>query len=236
MIDSVSMNDYITNRFGYGNLDAKYYLIGPEEGGDISLEQIEQGIADWESRGKQVVEDIRTPKGGKKWFQTGASLQRTWNGLIRIILSSEGFDHNRERVRSYQIDELGSTDGDTCLLELSPFPSKNVNSWRISNSEFPFLDSRKEFVKYAYHKRADRIRKLINDNSPEYVILYGSQYRKWWKQIAGVELKEEKFCERPLWLGISDKTTFVITQHPACYGVPWEYYHRIGKLISRKRI
>lgn len=64
-------------------------------------------------------------------FSKGARLQNTCQQLIRILLAATGQKFNIDDVRNYQINELGRSDKNTCLLELLPLPSPSSQDWII---------------------------------------------------------------------------------------------------------
>lgn len=142
--DELLLEAYMQGFFGYGSLSGAYWLVGIEERGGDTLEDVDARLRAWDSRGRLELEDVFefSEKAGQgRWFGPKARLQRTWANFIRIVLGAEGLDAGREKVRQYQSRHFGRAGGETCLVNLMPLPSRSCNEWRHANiSTLPHLE------------------------------------------------------------------------------------------------
>ena len=259
-ISSDKLTTYMNNFFGYGNLHGKVWFVGMEEGGGHSQNEIEARLNIWESvkkdnvevvdlkefhlrllhelaSDKQSQEDVRN---WKKWFgleKTIAS-QSTWRGLIRLFLGLTS-DTRREipldSIKDFQVEHFGQTDSDTCLLELLPLPSPHVADWFypqwVDLQTLDYLSSRQKYKEKLQNIRIERIKKLIEEYKPEYVIFYSRTYKDIWHNIIGsrTPMKEDdkfSFCTKA-------QTTFVIMPHPISRLENSKYTKIANKLKSK---
>ena len=235
-LDDLLLSDFMSGFWGYGSVSADYWFIGMEEGGGNTFEEVERRIYQWDIRGRLQFEDIygyHMSIDIPRWFQEGAPLQGTWNRLIRILLAAKGYEPDREMVRSYQISNLGRTNGETCLLELLPLPSPGIGRWHYNDySNIPALASRKRYTQIIGNKRAAYLTQLISKHQPRFVVFYGISYLQRWREIAKVEFIEEKFFGKSVYFGKAGSTVLVISQHPIAHGVRLEYFHAIGRRLA----
>ncbi|HEV2199981.1 MAG TPA: hypothetical protein VGR73_09170 [Bryobacteraceae bacterium] len=125
MLDSQLLTAFVETFAGYGNLDAPYWYVGMEEGGDST--SFERRVSVWRDRGSSIIEDLREYHVAIKLedlFVSSARLQSTWKQLIRITLRAEGLPCSVDAIREYQARQLGRRDGGTALLELYPLPAR----------------------------------------------------------------------------------------------------------------
>src|SRR5439155_1753817 len=70
-----------------------YWLIGMEEGGGDSFDNVEKRLSAWNKRGRLELEDVaefhRAIDLGE-YFDEQPKRQPTWDKLTRILLSAEG--------------------------------------------------------------------------------------------------------------------------------------------------
>ena len=59
MIDRDLLHEYIERFFGYGNLSAKYWFVGLEEGGDDHLALLQKRLAVWDGERRPVAVDLQ---------------------------------------------------------------------------------------------------------------------------------------------------------------------------------
>jgi hypothetical protein len=136
-LNGYPLSEFIENFYGYGNYDGDYWFIGKEEGGGNTLNEIQERLSLWERRGKRELEDIadyHIALGDKRYFTHPFAIQSTWNKLIRMVLAVQQEPQTTDMVRTYQREKLGRLDGDTCLLELLPLPSRSTGEWIYGNS------------------------------------------------------------------------------------------------------
>ncbi|MEH6550647.1 MAG: hypothetical protein V7744_11730 [Pseudomonadales bacterium] len=235
VFDDELLADYMSDFWGYGNPQGRYWFVGMEEGGGDSYDDIARRISQWDKRGRNSLEDIyeyhmdiQVPK----WFKKGAPLQSTWNKLIRVLLAAKGEEPEREAVRAYQIDRLARADDEVCLLELLPLPSPSTTHWLYSqHSTIPELRSREEYTRVVGEYRATKINEMITKQQPAFVMFYGMSYLDWWKKVAGVDLVKHDFQDKAAYFGEIGGTKLAVTQHPVATGVTLEYFHSVGRYL-----
>lgn len=190
--DDTLLDDYMQGFWGYGVANAEYWFVGMEEGGGDSFEEVNQRISMWDKRGRNPLEDIyeyHMDINVPKWFQKNAPIQPTWNRLIRVLLASKGEIPEKELVRSYQIEQLGRSNGEVCLIELLPLPSPTTNRWLYSkHSDNPTLSNRTWYTQEIGISRDSKITKLIIKHQPKFVMFYGICYLDWWQKVAPTKL------------------------------------------------
>lgn len=238
ILDSQLLENYMDTFYGYGDYEAAYWLIGMEEGGGSSFEEVSRRLAKWESQGRGELLDLRPHHtGGDLSHFVGSSgkLQPTWSQLIRIVLAAEGRPTDNERVRDYQQSQLGRFGGDTCLLELMPLPSPDAKKWLYKeHSSLPQLHSRDTYTKHYAPLRAIHLQSRIREHKPAAVVFYSLSYVGWWKQIAGVELTPILIDGVKSLSGHNKRTYFVVVPQPAAQikGKGNSYYVQVGRAIA----
>ena len=236
--DDILLTDYMQGFWGYGASDADYWFVGMEEGGGNYFNEINQRITQWHSRGRNPLEDIyeyHMDINVPKWFMKNAPIQSTWNHLIRVLLSAKGIVPETEIVREYQIDHFGRSNGEVCLLELLPLPSPTTKHWLYSeHSDLPILIDREIYTQQVGATRAHMITKLILKQQPKFVMFYGVGYFDWWLKIVERDFTTKVLVNKKAYFSQLQNTKIVLTQHPVAIGVPLEYFHLIGKLLSNE--
>ncbi len=237
-LDDTLLSQFIQTFYGYGNWGGTYWLIGMEEGGGSSCEEVKARLSAWEERGKQELEDAAAYHkafGVNDLFQEHPKIQPTWGKLIRLLLSANGEERvEAQQVREYQRDYLGRPTADHALLELFPLPSPSTNQWIYSNcSDLPYLGHRDHYRTFVAPFRVAHLQSQIQTRRPPYVIFYSFGYRvSYWEKIAGVRIKENP--DLGCALGRNNDTMFMIIKHPATRGIPSDYYHSIGRFLRRR--
>jgi hypothetical protein len=169
----------------------------------------------------------------QKWFQKNAPLQPTWNRLIRVLLATKGGFSDKEIVRKYQIEKLGRSNGEVCLLELLPLPSPTISHWMYSeHSDSPILSTREVYTQTIGKKRSEILTKLILEHQPRIVMFYGIGYLDWWRKISQIELLPKMLHNKVAYFGKLNSTAIAISQHPVATGVSLNYFHEIGQQLS----
>lgn len=237
-LDDTLLSQFIHTFYGYGNLAGAYWLIGMEEHGGNSCEEVQSRLGVWEQRGKQELEDIAAYHqaiGATHLFQEHAKIQPTWGKLIRLLLSANGAERvEAQQVRDYQRDHLARPTSDHCILELFPLPSPSTAHWLYKDcSQLPYLVNRDHYRAFVAPFRVAHLQSQIRSHRPPYVVFYSFSYRvSYWEKIAGVPIKDNP--ELGCALGRNNDTMFVIIKHPATKGVTSDYYHSIGRLLRRR--
>ena len=237
--DDTLLSDYMDSFLGYGATNADYWFVGMEEGGGNSFEEVNRRLTQWDERGRNALEDIydyHLDIGVSKWFQKKAPLQPTWNRLIRVLLAAKGVAPERELVRSYQIEQLGRSNGEVCLLEFLPLPSPTTNHWLYDkHSDIPVLASRKLYVQQIGMDRVKTIAQRMLEYQPKFVMFYGIGYLDWWQKVANTVLNPTLVHDKTAYFGKSGDTAIAVSQHPVAQGVSLEYFHEIGRTLSEIR-
>lgn len=237
-LNDTLLTHFIQKFYGYGNLQGSHWLIGMEEGGGHSCEEVQARLSAWEERGMQPIEDIaayHTAFGASHLFQAQPTIQPTWGKLIRLLLAANGeASVTTQQVREFQREQLARPTSDHAIIELFPLPSPSTNHWLYGDcSTLPYLQNRDHYRAYVAPFRVARIQSLIQHHRPPYVIFYSFSYRvSYWEKIADVPLKENE--ELGCALGRNHDTMFVIIKHPATKGISNDYYHSIGRLLRRR--
>lgn len=240
MLDSSLLRDYIDTFIGYGDYQAKYWLVGMEEGGGGSLEEINKRFASWERHGRQELSDLmphHIDSDLTHFVSSSGKLQTTWSQLIRVVLAIQGKSTNNEDVRAYQQSQLGRFGGDTCLLELMPLPSPNAGMWLYrQHSLLPQLRSRNEYVKHYARLRALRLRQRIEEHRPAVVVFYSLSYMGWWNTVAGVDLTPTLIGGVKSFMGQNQHTVFAVVPQPSAHikGKGNNYYTQVGQTIAER--
>lgn len=236
MNDNLLMQ-YMSCFMGYGNLNGDYWMIGMEEGGGDTAEEIERRVAIWEESSHNQLEDLKhyhDKIGVTQWFGSRAKLQPTWNKLIRIIYGIKGFSPQTDDIREYQRTQLGRFNGETCLAELMPLPSPSSNHWLYPEiSALPELKSRKSYLRHWGPVRLKILSRLIARHQPKHVVCYGmGYYRDWWSQLMPANHKAISIDGVKAYLGEKDGTTFAVSPHPVAPGVRNTFFHGLGRAMS----
>ena len=236
MLNDYVLADFIKCFYGYGNYRSRFWFVGMEEGGGNTADDVSLRLRAWDERGRKELDDLagyHRAIGVDSYFKDRPTLQRTWKGLIRIVLAADRQTCDKESVRTYQKSMLGTTNGDTCLLELLPLPSPNTNTWLYrSNSSLPYLANRDTYRAHVASLRVAHIQDRLSRYRPKVVVFYGLGYQAYWEQIAGIQNWVEspesiKYVSR-------DHTLFCLAKHPVATGVTNEYFHQIGRLVLAK--
>jgi hypothetical protein len=231
-MEKSSLENFIQNHYGFGNLKAPYWLIGMEPGGGETWEEVCRRVDIWHdlttTETADLVEYHRRLE-MPQFFKDPVKLQPTWAGLIRLVLAVKGEAADKAAVKQYQRDRLGRLNDETCLLELLPLSSPSNGKWLYAEwSDLPYLRSRKAYEQQCLPGRIQRLRQLIQQHAPPLVVFYGFAYRAWYEQAAGCPFSMEP--DGAGW-AMQDRTLFVMIKHPAAHGMSGAYYERIGSRI-----
>lgn len=235
MLDDNAIERFAHGFFGYGSWAAPVWIIGMEEGGGGSIEEVSRRMTAWEARGRRELEDLGSYHeaiGVTRHVGEKPALQPTWSKMIHVFLGANSLPANSELVRNFQSRELGRANGDTCILELLPLPSPNVRTWLYASSKLAYLSDRERYRRHIAPRRIERIREHIRTYHPRAVVFLGLAYMSFWQQIAGREF----ICQDDAGARVlsAHGTTFVVARHPASRGVTNAYFREVGRLVGRK--
>jgi len=255
MLNDDVLLKYIHNFYGYGSFNADYWFISLEEGGGHSEKEIQNRLNVWEKRGSKQLEDCRSYHlefGIGEWFTNNPKLQSTWKMYIRIFFNSEqnskfiNGDNNLQKrmIKNYQSNEFGKLDGNMCIMELRPLPSKNLNSWLYSDfSKLPFLNTKKEYEEYVDNFRSKELINKIDKYKPKFVIFLSRSkiMLPIWSKIISGDLKDIK--ELGFLYSKKNDTNFIISEHAVAksylkngeriFGLGNNYFNELGNFLSK---
>ncbi len=256
MLDSELLQQFMERFFGYGDLSADIWFVGMEEGGGNSEREITQRLVQWEKLGQGTVVDNADFHAGVQnsdgafmsyFFKGRPKIQRTWAGLIRILLSvRDSQDNSADAVRAVQSSAWGRQDSDNCLLELLPLPSPGIGEWHYNEwSQLPELASRELYRERYAEPRAKALAGLVADHSPRAVVFYSvsPDYLSQWSRVASVNLgsvEPEEMCRGNQGQSFTARfqsrggTLFVAIYHPVYTGLTKEYFAEVGRTIRER--
>lgn len=181
MLDSALLEKWIATFYGYGSWSSPYWFIGLEEGGVNSEAEFAGRLRAWSDAGSPDLLDLRTfhEAIGVDHFSGRPPLQRTWRPLMRTLFAAEGREISKEALRAYQANQLGSRNGETALLELSPLPAKSTaERWFRDHELLANVD-----VYALTRERRDRLTAMIEQHKPRAVVTYGDM-KSWQKHFS----------------------------------------------------
>jgi hypothetical protein len=151
---------------------------------------------------------------------------------MTLVAEAQSFD--TDAIREYQAQQLGRRDGETALLELYPLPAARLSHWPYASlSDLSVLRDRKTYHKALSSQRIGMIQALIDEHQPRFVVMYGTTYRKQWRQLYGGMLLMDVDAE--LLCGRRGRTEMLLITHPAAIGITNEYFEAVGRYIGDLR-
>ncbi len=235
MLDRKLLDAYCADFLGYGNLASPIWFIGMEEGGGLSQREVEARISAWGEAHSATVNlvDHHVRFGEGRWFRSGAPTQSTRRMLIKTLLRARNhLPVTAERVRAYQIGELGRPGSEVALLEMFPLPKQTRKSWKFGGwyPHIDFLRTRREYERKIGPSRIESLRDAIALHVPRVVIFYGLGFRSYWKEIASLEtLNSETFVTRKNVSGAP--TSYMQLPHPVSFGTVQPLFERAGDQV-----
>ncbi|HBL52898.1 MAG TPA: hypothetical protein DDZ34_02320 [Syntrophaceae bacterium] len=233
-LNNININtlyDFMHKFYGYGNLNAKFWFIGMEEGGGNDIDELHKRISAWNENGKKLLEDVVSYHihiGMPHFFEKNGNkkvrIQRTWGQLIRILLLSKGINATMEHIRAYQTCSLGRADdhSETCLMELMPLPSSSTNDWIYG--QFQGIETRVKYFENISPHRINKLKELINENPKKIILFYGKSYIDRWRHIIGSDLKVDNGF---MWF--KKNSLFIVINHPC--RISNEYCQNVATFI-----
>ena len=120
---------------------------------------------------------------------------------------------DKDTLRTYQLEQWGTLNGETCVIELSGLAARS------------FKVPRKD--RYSFREeRISVIRKRIGHYKPTLVVMYGASNKEDWERIAGETFPARNFFN----LG---PTILALMRHPASRGVTNESLRRLGEKLRQ---
>jgi hypothetical protein len=233
-MDVELIDQFCLDFYGYGELCSNYWFVGMEEGGENAAEEFyKDTIEKWDKKPTSVIQDDDVNKEAEiKFFSADTKkIQKTWGGIIQLLLSIENKIIDRENILDFQKHLLGREKGNNLLLELMPLPHRNTAKWSYSSYVLPQFRSRIKYYRHYVPERREQIKKFIVKYSPKVVVFYSTtkKYVNDWKEIIGINENIEKGSP---FIIKKNETVFVICNHPAFYNKK-EYYPEIGTQVKK---
>lgn len=254
LLNNELLEDYIENFYGYGNLNGDYWFVGMEEGGGDEFKEIESKLNQWKlSKNENLLDLYEFHRGiinSKNQNQNiyfkgkNSKYQRTWGGLIKVLLSCENKEPNINNIKLFQSNNLGRSDSNNCITEVFPLPSPSVNKFHYCDwSNLPYLKDRLKYKNHIRDKRIEKLHQLIVQHEPKYVIFYSTspEYIKYWSKISGIDFNSlpkvmihNKDNSTKLYSKFIKKgnTVFCIMHHPTYRAVGNKYLTEVGKKLK----
>ena len=229
------LSDFVSNFLGYGDLSARLWFIGLEEGGSGEACNITARVHAWKNLGASTTVDLfelHKRLDETCYFEEKRKLQKTWDKLIiaQIAANDATRPVAQSARRRFQAEAWGRTGSETCLLELRPLSQKSTRNWTLADTwSLPYLASRK-----AYHAEMDKIRfpllrKLIKSHRPRAVVFYGTGDRSAFENIAEAPFAFNKgigFTE-------NGQTQFFMMPHPVARGTTNAFWESLGNRLAK---
>ena len=213
--------------YGYGCWKAPYCFIGPEQGQaadeNNNLANRHKAFVELQTDGLSDCGAFHDFIHEPRWHRAKPALQRTWSRLIRLLLTFDDKDtDNNEILRIYQRDRWGRQNGETCVIELSGLPARNLEVQR----------NRERY-------RPERI-KFIRDKlfgchpAPTFVVMYGKGAWEHYEKIAGIRLHPHDHAS-PHVVRKVKSTIFAFAEHPVSWGLRNKYWVELGEEMRKKK-
>jgi hypothetical protein len=114
---------------GYGNPAGPFWFVGMEEAGDLTPAELLTRAREF-----RTVDDLARAHALPGYWTDMTRLRPTWSAMSRLVLrlSGEANWRDRQLVRSYQVNRLGHSDGETFLSEALPLPAPSICALAVS--------------------------------------------------------------------------------------------------------
>lgn len=241
LVNEGLLQSFMGEFYGYGDYDGDFWLVGKEEGGAGSVDELALHLNTWDTLGRPELADVaklQSHKGETKYFDEQAPLHPMWRGLVRLVLAAEnGASPTTEEVRTYQAGHLARRPGNTAMLELLPLPAppaSHDDDWLYQSiSQQPELGSRSSYMEWSAPLRAQHLRSRLLENQPKAVFFYSTDlwYVAWWDLIAVTHFERITVGNRNIYLGKDAGTVFVVMAHPSAPGVTNAFLDEVGTLV-----
>lgn len=232
-LDKDLLHEFMRSFYGYGNPEARVWLVGMEEGAGHGFEEISSRLGVWAQnhRSFEDARDYHIAFGLPEYFAPKPKAGRTWTRLIRLVLAAKGAPQDRETILEIQRDRWGRMGGAVCLPELLPLPNPTTRHWGYGEwTGDTNLATRGKYRKVWLTPRIDALRRLVSKHRPRVVVFYGKSNAPYWERIVGRPLAPEPSLD----MGRADDgvTSWFSIRHPGDY-LPGDYFSQAGDLIGQ---
>ncbi len=212
-----------TECFGYGQWNAPYWFIGPEQGQapweNNKLNTRFEAFCKLNIEGLCDCQDFHAEIQETRWHRDSppAALQPTWKFLILLLREFLGQPIDETSRRVYQRENWGRSNGDTCVIELSGLPA---TSFKVARNRELFRQRRLQFI----HEKMASCR-------PTFVVIYGkSQLMHWkgfWKDSDIPVHDSSNISTLPF-------TTVAFAPQPTAPGVGNQHWIDLARMLRRE--
>jgi hypothetical protein len=237
--DEQLLLDFANQFLGYGSLNSALWLIGPEAGGEQSIEDVSRRALVWSNRGRKETEDLHdyhADLGLPARFDWTRNIQPCWGPLIRVVLAIDGIRADKEDVREFQKRELGRAGGQNSVLDLSQLSSPSMSDWKLHECGISWLATREEYESCLLLPRCDLLRERLVHYKPRLVLFYGLSHQRWWERISASHFAPSKVPQLS-WVR-SENSLFAMMPHPnvrlSGKGVRNKFFADIGAALREK--
>ncbi len=230
MLDQELLERKLSKWIGYGKLESDFWILGMEEGGEVTLPMIKArlelpSVGDWHEA------MLKMAKAGgieMRWIRPRPALQPTYYKVIRVLLCSKGQDGGnlRERARIFQRDKFGRKGGEHLVAELMPLHSKTSSSWEYSRfTNRKDLATRETYERIWLPRRKNLFRSLIRRYQPKVVLAYGKNFWHHFRDLDHGNYKSilDGFAET--------NGRLVLVPHPTAKGLKNRQFDEVGYWI-----
>jgi hypothetical protein len=239
MYDEQLLLDFANGFFGYGALNPKLWLIGPEAGGGNTLDELCKRASVWSRRGRKHTDDLHEYH-SELGFDFARKTQQTWGPLIKVLLAVMGRSIDPKSVLEFQKDLLGRANGDNCVLDVSQLASPTESDWKAAAFGFAWTRDREVYDSIVGEPRRELLREWLIKWQPRLVLFYGSHY-PWWERISSCGLSPSRLPG--LSLASNAHTLFAAMPQPVNInrtlelrgkGAVNEYLREMGELLREE--
>ena len=186
-----------------------------------------------DKHGQKSLEDASRfypASGNKAWHGANAEIQPTWRH-DRMLLLAQGQADTQNMILDYQRSQLGCEDGETCLMELFPLPSPNIEVWNYNQwTTLTWLQSRNSYIREIRTRRENESRRLISEHRPKVVIRSMALTVHFFRvgRQSRVDVLNRQRRGDLLWRANAN-TVFLATRHPVAESD--EYFRKIRRFL-----
>lgn len=187
---SIKINwEKIENHLGWGQPDAPVVFIGMEEGYSGSYELLGLHLSERSIYTEIMETNFENSKKIIKTYRAPCHFMRRRD----LMLRNENFTSpSNAQLLEYQ-KNFGKKDGNVFLLELMPYPVKNIREWPYGGAPFFRDKDRKTYINRLLEHRCKLLQNSIKLAHREAIICYGRGYRNFYRQIFPSDLSWQLF-------------------------------------------
>jgi hypothetical protein len=238
-IDESLLTRYMEGFIGFGDLEAKYWFIGIEQGGGKDCAELAKRLKTWNDLGRGEAVDLKAYCSGlygneNRFHCSNPEIQCTWKAMIQVVLGTRRPAVPRHEIEKYQKESLGRAGGEILLADFFPLPCSTMKAWIYANcSSLDYLLTKRAYRKKMRPGRRTLLHERIGFHKPRAVVFLGKSYESEWLRIVDTPLSRRNTPTPGYLSGRFGDTVCFVTYHPAARGVPYDYFVKIGEELSR---